>query len=56
LNQIVDSLFRIDPILGQIRAVGDSDRHSHVSLSFPAADVVRGAPSFQIEVNNIHGD
>jgi hypothetical protein len=54
LNQIVDSLFRIDPILGQIRTIGDSKRHSHVSLSFPTADIVRGALSFQIEVNNVH--
>jgi hypothetical protein len=54
LNQVVDSLFRIDPILGQIRTIGDSKRHSHVSLFFPTADVVRGALSFQIEVNNVH--
>jgi hypothetical protein len=54
LNQIVDSLLRIDPILGQIRAVGDSKRHSHVSFFFPTADVVGGTLSFQVEVDDIH--
>ena len=56
LNQIVDSLFRIDPILGQICTIGDSKRHSHVALFFPTADVVRGALSFEIEVDDVHAE
>jgi hypothetical protein len=53
LNQIVDSLFRIDPILGQIRAIGDSERHSHIPFFFPTADIICGTLSFQIEVDNV---
>ncbi len=54
LNQIVNSVLRIDPILGQIRAIGDPKRHAHVPFFLPTAYVVRCALSFQIEVNNVH--
>src|SRR5215468_3138367 len=54
LNQIVDSFLRIDPVFVQTSAVGDSKGHPHVPFFVPTADVVRGALSFKIEVDDVH--
>ena len=56
-DELVDEgiglVFAVDMVMAGLGGVGDTDRHSHLIFVAPAADVIGGALSFEVEVDEV---